>query len=79
MPFLRASEVFGKKKSADYLDEFKGKQLVCACTEIIQESITGCRRLGDGTFACSDCYYENLGEALEAYPIGPRRLARRVR
>lgn len=46
------------------------------CREPIHESLTGCRRLGDGSFVCSDCYFK-LFEALENTPIMSPRLRRR--
>jgi hypothetical protein len=43
------------------------------CGIAIRESETGCRKLGDGKFACSGCYFEDFGDAIEAYPILPPR------
>ena len=41
----------------------------CAhCGVALQETITGKRPTPDGD-ACSDCYYEELGELIEQHPI----------
>lgn len=43
----------------------------CHCK--LHESTTGARRMENG-FACSDCYFKALGDAVEDHPIGiPRR------
>lgn len=72
MAFLRATDVLsGKAQMPD-------SGFHChKCDTMIRESITGCRRLADGKFACSDCYFEDLGDALEAFPILPPRIRRR--
>lgn len=50
----------------------------CAVCEIpLQESQTGCREMGDGTFRCSDCYFDAT-ERLEDFPILPPRIRRRA-
>lgn len=78
MPFVKASDVFGDRASPGFYAEFEQEQLRCsACEESIRESITGCRKMGDGTYCCSDCYYRAMGEALEIHPVLPRRLMRR--
>ena len=42
----------------------------CAvCKVELQETLTGKRHTPDGD-ACSDCYYEKLGEELEKFPLG---------
>lgn len=78
MPFMRASELFRDKASADYFAEFERSQLRCsACNDVVKESVTGCRKMGDGGYCCSDCYYTQLGDELEAHPVFPQRLVRR--
>ena len=78
VPFVKASELFGEKTSANYFSEFARSQLRCtACDEPIKESVTGCRKMGDGGYCCSDCYYKQLGDELETFPVMPRRLVRR--
>lgn len=50
------------------------------CTECkipLQESQTGCREMGDGTYRCSDCYFDAM-EDLEDHPILPPRIRRRA-
>ena len=48
----------------------------CAsCGIALQESITGCRGTYKG-YVCSDCYYDMMGEAVEAQPIGVPRMHR---
>jgi hypothetical protein len=46
------------------------------CNTSLQEALTGCRRLGDGSHVCSDCYFE-LSSALEKFPIVTPRVRRR--
>ena len=71
MALLRAVDILsGKAKMPERV--FACNQ----CKTAIHESITGCRKLGDGTYVCSDCYFEDLGDALEAFPILPPRAAR---
>lgn len=42
----------------------------CAiCNVALQETLTGKRPTPTGP-ACSDCYYEKLGEELEKHPVG---------
>jgi len=50
------------------------QQHCCYCNILLQATITGKRATPDGE-ACSDCYYENLGEGVEKHPIvsGPVR------
>ena len=45
------------------------EQKCCSCQVVLQETITGKRKTSGG-FACSDCYYEQLGNEIEQYPIG---------
>lgn len=40
----------------------------CECGVLLQETITGKRKTPKGE-ACSDCYYELLGELIEQHPI----------
>ena len=50
--------------------------LKCAeCTTPLQESLTGCRRLGNGKHVCSDCYFE-ISNKLEQYPVLTPRIRR---
>ena len=48
-----------------------------ACKSPIQETVTGCRRMQDGTYRCSDCYFDQLGADLESTPITSPRIRRR--
>lgn len=51
----------------------------CAtCNVTLHEHETGYRRLGDGTYVCSDCYFERMGADLESFPIIPPRVRRRA-
>jgi hypothetical protein len=51
------------------LDELEQAQLCCAyCGVPLQETVTGNRKTPRGR-ACSDCYYEQLGVAIEEHPI----------
>jgi hypothetical protein len=44
--------------------------VACGCCGVpLQESITGNRPLADGTHRCSDCYFDELGAAIDAQPI----------
>jgi len=45
------------------------------CGITLQESITGCRKVAD-EFYCSDCYFSEMGDALEAYPISAPKVHR---
>ena len=45
------------------------------CGVTLQETITGKRPTPEG-FACSDCYYEQLGEGVEQHPIVTARVRR---
>ena len=45
------------------------------CGVLLQETITGKRRIGDQE-VCSDCYYERLGELIEEHPITTGRVRR---
>ena len=48
----------------------------CAnCGVLLQETITGKRRIGEDEF-CSDCYYEKLGELVEQHPLTTGRVRR---
>lgn len=40
----------------------------CECGVALQETITGKRHTPEGE-ACSDCYYDLLGEEIERQPI----------
>jgi hypothetical protein len=44
-------------------------QKCCSCEAVLQETITGKHKLGDGSIVCSDCYYEALGLEIEERPI----------
>jgi hypothetical protein len=45
------------------------------CNVELQETITGKRETPSG-FACSDCYYGQLGEEIELHPIGSAGIRR---
>jgi len=38
------------------------------CKVKLQETVTGKRKI-KGRYACSDCYYDKLGELIESHPI----------
>jgi protein-arginine kinase activator protein McsA len=46
-----------------------------ACGVPLQEAIYGYRRVGDGA-ECSDCYFDDFSEQIDAHPVG--RLMSRV-
>ena len=48
------------------------------CKITLQESQTGCRHVAGNIYLCSDCYFDSLGDALEAQPILPPRVRHRV-
>jgi hypothetical protein len=51
------------------VDELVQAQEHCAyCGVLLQETITGNRKTPRGR-ACSDCYYEQIGEGIEQHPI----------
>ncbi len=45
------------------------------CGIVLQETITG-NRAGSNGRVCSDCYFKELGEVVEKYPIGTLRVRR---
>lgn len=49
-------------------DLLKNEHRCPYCGVLLQETITGRRRTPKGD-ACSDCYYEQLGEIIEAHPV----------
>ena len=51
------------------------QQHCCYCNVLLQETITGKRKTPGGE-ACSDCYYEKLGEGVEQHPIVSGRVRR---
>ena len=56
-------------KDPRLLDDLRTKQpLCCKCKVELQETITGKRTTPNGE-ACSDCYYEEIGELIEQNPI----------
>ena len=58
------------------LSELRTKQQCCCyCETPLQETITGKRKTPDGD-ACSDCYYEKLGEEIEQHPIASAGIRR---
>ena len=54
----------------------QGAWLCSSCNVPLQESITGCRKLHNGKYVCSDCYFRELGDALDEYPIMTPRVRR---
>jgi hypothetical protein len=50
------------------LDSTPGQQKCCHCGVVLQETITGKRQTPAGD-ACSDCFYEELGQEVEHHPI----------
>jgi hypothetical protein len=63
-------------ENPELLDAVWANQESCRkCGVALQETITGKRKTPAGA-ACSDCYYELLGEVIEQHPIasaGKRR------
>jgi hypothetical protein len=51
------------------------QQHCCQCGVLLQETITGKRKTPDGE-ACSDCYYEQLGDLVEQHPVVSGRVRR---
>ena len=45
------------------------------CRRPLQETLTGNRRTDRGA-VCSDCYYEELGRAIEEHPVASARAPR---
>ena len=71
MTLLRAVDILAGKVSLPQ------KHFTCAkCDTPLRESVTGCRKLSNGEFNCSDCYFEDFGDAIEAFPIVPPRTPR---
>lgn len=73
----------GKKVSIPLKELIKNPDLLSSnggprcpnCDVLLQETITGKRRIGDEDY-CSDCYYEKLGELVEQHPITTGRVRR---
>ncbi|MGA2801900.1 MAG: hypothetical protein ABSE97_05965 [Verrucomicrobiota bacterium] len=56
-------------ENPERVDELVQAQEYCAyCGIVLRESITGKRKVPKGQ-ACSDCYYEQIGEGIEQHPI----------
>ena len=51
------------------------KERCCYCGVLIDEPITGRECAPEGE-ACSDCYYDKLGEGVEQHPIVSGRVGR---
>jgi hypothetical protein len=47
----------------------------CTCGLELQETITGKRKMPNG-YACSDCYYAELGEEIERHPLASAGIRR---
>ena len=63
---IALTELIKNPKRVDELVQF---QSTCAyCGIPLQETITGNRKTPKGR-ACSDCYYEQIGEGIEQHPI----------
>ena len=62
--------------SREFMEQFRAGTLKpigdvgkCAfCGVVLQESVTGNRRVGDKR-ACSDCYFTEFGKVIAAHPI----------
>lgn len=55
-------------KNPELLTSPSHEQKCCSCGVVLQETITGKRQTSEG-FACSDCYYEEMGNEIERHPI----------
>jgi hypothetical protein len=63
-------------KNPRLLSELRSKQECCCyCQTPLQETLTGKRKAPDG-YACSDCYYDKLGEEIEQHPIASAGIRR---
>lgn len=76
MAFIKAKNFLTKLEKDEAAFVGSGTCSVCGCA--LQESITGCRKLGSGEFCCSDCYFRGLGDELEEFPLIPPRVHRRA-
>lgn len=56
------------EKFADRKKTLPGVHRCVSCNIALQETITGCRHTKDG-YKCSDCYFDALGDELDAHPI----------
>ena len=78
MALISAAEYRRLRALEDKGEPAFGETPKCAVCEIIlHEAHTGCRRMGDGTFRCSDCYFDAL-EEVDVPPILPPRIRRRA-
>jgi hypothetical protein len=51
------------------------QQKCCRCGVVLQETVTGKRKVPEG-HACSDCYYGDFDEELDRHPIGSAGIRR---
>jgi hypothetical protein len=63
-------------KNPARVDELVKVRTTCAyCGIVLQEAITGNRKAPRGR-ACSDCYYEQIGEGIERHPVTTGKVRR---
>jgi hypothetical protein len=74
MALVRAAEFFARRRRLGTAP--KGAWDCKGCNTPLQESITGCRKLADGSYLCSDCYFKDFGSELENFPILTPRVRR---
>ena len=63
---ITLKELIENPSKLDALDV--GQERCAYCGVLLQETITGKRPTPEGE-ACSDCYYEKIGEGIEQHPI----------
>jgi hypothetical protein len=66
----RDREALGRRRAPPGLVTCK------SCRVPLQESRTGMRPRGDGTFYCSDCYFDAFSKELDKHPISAGRSPR---
>ena len=76
MALMRASDFLDARKKVWGKSIFEEHAKCALCGEVLQETRTGCREMADGTFRCSDCYFDGLGDALERVPVPQPRVRR---
>lgn len=63
-------------ENPDRVERLVRTRSTCAyCGIVLQEAITGNRKTPKGQ-ACSDCYYEQIGEGIEQHPIASGKVRR---
>ncbi len=81
MPLIAAQRYVAmrQRESSGEKNVFFSDSATCGnCAVELQESQTGCRHMGDGSYLCSDCYFDSFAAELESLPVLPPRVRHRA-